>query len=326
MAEWLSRPFLIDHASSSYQLPNLELDGSASGPISPFSIVYYEYALIHQLSEKYPRLNSTEACAKTHLILSDIDSWISTLPSSLRVTDPETHWDEQHPHIHMQRTTLHTFIWLSKIALLKPSLTQPDKYMLDQDGIQLRDVAIDACVQAIQSAADTVDCSKLSNLKFHFATFALFDTATILCSALMRGAGDGPVVRMRMRQAISQAHHTLSQVAPITIAANNSVKLLERLMAALPSSAVARNLSTDGTFVASEPLDTSSTYIPEQLPSQSLQMTENLADVNFELSSWLEEQSGVRQGELAGEIHLQDYELDGFDQIWDWESLGFDIV
>lgn len=226
----------------------------------------------------------------------------------------------------MQRATLHTFIWLSKIALLKPSLTQPDKCMLDQDGVRLRDVAIDACVQAIQSAADTVARSKLSNLKFHFATFALFDTATILCSALMRGARDGPVVQMRMRQAVSQAHHTLSQVAPITIAANNSVKLLERLMAALPCSAVATSSSTDGTFVASEPLDASSTYGSEQLPSQSLQMTENFADVNHELSSWLEEQSGVRQNDLASEIHLQDYELNGFDQIWDWGSLGFDIV
>ena len=112
-------------------MPNLELDGSASGPISPFSIVYYEYALIHQLSEKYPRLNSIDARPKTHAILEDIDLWISTLPSSLCITDPDTSWDEQYPHIQMQRAALHTFIWLSKIALLKPSLIRPDNYMLE---------------------------------------------------------------------------------------------------------------------------------------------------------------------------------------------------
>ena len=326
MAEWLSRPFLIDHASSSYQMPNLELDGSADGPISPFSIVYYEYALVHQLSAKYPRLNSIEARAKTHSILGDIDSWIWTLPSPLRVTDPDTRWDEQHPHIYMQRAFLHTFIWLSKIALLKPSLTQPGRYMPDTYGIRLRDVAIDACVQAIQSATDTVERSELSNLKFHFATFALFDTATILCSALMQESGDSPALRMRLRQAVTQAHQTLSQVAPITVAAKNSVKLLERLMAALPSSAVVADPSANGMFVAHELLGGLSTSDHEHSSSQNLQTTQNSAIVNHELSTWLEEQSGVQTNTLSGGIHLQDYELNGFDQIWDWESLGFDIV
>lgn len=323
MAEWLSRPFLVDHASSRYQVPNLELDGSANGPISPFSIVYYEYALIHQLSQKYPRLNSNDARSKSHEILGDIDLWISSLPSSLRITDPDTSWDDQHAHIQMQRAALHTFVWLSKIALLKPSLVRPDEYMLEQGGTHARDTSIDACIQVIQSATNMVERSRLTNLKFHFATFALFDTATILCSALMHKVGDGSAVQSRMRQAITQAHKTLSQVAPITIAANNSVKLLERLIAALP---VTANPSLDDMFIASGPFDKSSTSDPEQLYPPSFQMPESFADVNQELSTWLEDQNGVQTNGLSGEIRLQDYELNGFDQIWDWGSLGFDIV
>lgn len=326
MAEWLSRPFLIDHSSSSYQMPNLELDGSDAGPISPSSIVYYEYALIHQLAENHPRLNSAEARAKSHAILKDIDLWISTLLSSLRVADPDISWDEQYPHIRMQRAALHTFIWLSKIALLKPLLVHPKQRTLDQGGTALRDVATDACIQTIHSATETVERSKLTNLKFHFATFALFDTATILCSALMHEVRDNLAVQTNMRRAVAQAHRTLSQVAPITVAANNSVKLLERLMSALPASPIATNPSTDGLVVTSGSLDVASTSSLQLPSSQGLLISENLTNLSDELSTWLEEQNGVQTDEVAGEIRLQDYDLDGIDQIWDWESLGLNIV
>ena len=139
----------------------------------------------------------------------------------------------------------------------------------------------------------------------------------------MHEAKDGPVVQLRMRQAITQAHKTLAQVAPITVVANNSVRLLERLIAALP---VAANSSTDGTIIASGPMGTSAISYPEQSYPQGLETTESFADVNQELSTWLEGQSGMQLDDLSGEIRLQDYELNGFDQIWDWGSLGFDIV
>jgi hypothetical protein len=326
MAEWLSRPLLIDHSSSSYQIPNLDLDGSDAGPISPFSIVYYEYSLIHRLAEKNPRLNSAEARAKPHVILRDIDMWISTLPASLQVTNPVTCWDEQHPYIRMQRAALHTFIWLSKIALLKPLLVHPEHYTLDQGGTALRVVATDACIQTIHSATETVECSKLTNLKFHFATFALFDTATILSSALMHEVRDSPVVQARMRQAVAQAHRTLSQVAPSTVAANNSVRLLERLMSALPTSVIAVNPSTEGSGVTSGSLKVASTLDLELPSSQGLVVSEHFMDISDELSTWLEEQDGVQTNDLSGVIRLRDYDLDGIDQIWDWESLGLGIV
>jgi len=94
-------------------------------------------------------------------------------------------------------------------------------------------------------------------------------------------------------------------------------------MAALP---VAANAPTDGTIIASGPLGMSAISYPEQSYPQGLETTESFADVNQELPTWLEGQSGMQIIDNPGEIRLEDYELNGFDQIWDWGSLGFDIV
>jgi len=188
---------------------------------------------------------------------------------------------------------------------------------MDPDSSFFRNMAAEACIGAIRTASELVDTARISNLRFHFATFALFDTGTIICSAILHEGNHTLPSRSDLLRHLGQAQQYLCKISRVAHTANNSTTLLTRLIQALPLSSqdktLLHNTSDDSD---SAPTSTSTSTAQEStLVTKAAALTGNNNVLDIE--PWA--------GDATDPINLETFDLDGIQQIWDWETLGLNI-
>lgn len=327
MAEWLSRPLLIEPGSSAFHAPNLDLDGSDPGQLSPFAGVFHRYALIYTLSERYPRPNGVLGGADPASILEDVNRWEASLPLPLRLRDPDTQWDRIHTNIPAQRLYMYSFIWMTRIRLLKSHLTNPAAHVSDQHHTEYVAMAVEACLQAIHNANQIVDTARMTNLKFHSASFTLFDTATVICAAIVHNSAHELPRQSELLAALRLVYQRLSEVASVSSMGRNCVKILARLVTLIPQwEGVSSPATTTAARDDDKPQLSDASIVWSSSRTAAAGSVGHSVIPENEAYAW---DAPAYQGQMdeaavstIGSVDLGTYDLNGIEQIWDWESLG----
>jgi hypothetical protein len=277
-----------------------------------------------------------------HEILSietELDKFIDELPAIFRLKDPDTSLDAEHPYFVFQRLQMHTVIYVTKLDFLKPFLTRArDDKKTDRDD-EFRQMGVDLALEVLSVARRLFDHEFPINAKFHMVVFSIFDTSTILCSAIIHDRERLLNRRDEITNAIDNSLDMLHQLSLATKLGATSYAFLYKLVQSIPelsritvNSKRARKQSSTSTHTLEPPplvhhassRDSTTSSIHPSLggtlssisyamePAPAISVT---SDLSFDVDQFLAQNP-------FGSATAPD--MGGMEQIWDWEDLNLD--
>lgn len=348
MGAWLGRPNLIDRKNLNFKLPNLKLDQSSSNPdlLSPFAHMALQASLGRRLNTIMGDAQSVDALSANEILIieAELDKFIDDLPSIFRLHNPDKSLDAEHPYFVFQRHQLHTVLYVTKLDFLKPFLTRAREDKKTDRDDDFREMGIDLALDVLEVAGRLFDHEFPINAKFHMVVFSIFDTSTILCSAIIHDREQRLRRRDEVVEAIDGSLDKLHQLSITTKLGASSYAFLYKLVQSHPelshgasnvkrmrkqSSASTQTLEPPPLVHHSSSRDsvTSSAGRTGQIPcsvpllaptSTSMDSTpviNSLGDATFDVDEFL------AQHPLGNATTL---DMGGMEQIWDWEDLNLD--
>ncbi|CAE7194362.1 hypothetical protein PTNB73_08631 [Pyrenophora teres f. teres] len=345
MSAWLGRPNLIDQKNLTFKLPNLRLDQSTTLPnlLSPFAHMALQATLGRRIAAAMGNATSqTDLSAEQVLAIeSTCENFIQELPPIFRIDNPDLSLDDEHPYFVFQRHQLHCVVLLSKLDFLKPYLTRERRDKMTDCDDEFRRKGIDVALDLLHVARKLFDHEFPINAKFHMVVFCIFDTATLLCSAIIHDRDHVLPRREEVFDAIENSLEMLHQLSPTTKLSASSYNFLFKLVQATPDlsrhtqvskrqrqtsyaalalnttppvdelpPAVAMPLTTKSVVPAIE----SAAPTTETLPTTTMQ-----DDLNFDIDQFLAQNPFGHLGDPNA------LDMGGMEQIWDWEDLHLDV-
>ncbi|KAJ5727832.1 hypothetical protein N7493_005652 [Penicillium malachiteum] len=148
---FLSRPLIVNHISSAFELPNLQLDRNDNeGPPSPFAHVSLQFQL-GQILTRTSLLHGQEISPlESESIRSHINNWIMSLPPAYSEKDPDTQWDKTHLYIPLQRHNLHAVSYMTMFSPSKRFLTKIYDSSSSREDQVCRSKAVDIAIHLLE--------------------------------------------------------------------------------------------------------------------------------------------------------------------------------
>jgi hypothetical protein len=263
---------------------------------------------------------------------AECERFIAELPPIFSITDPDLSHEQDHPYLAFQRYQLHAVIYMVRVHLYKPYLAgaRDDKAVHTE---QFRQNGITHCLELLKLAGRLFDHEFPNNAKFHLVVFCLFDTATLLCSAMMHANKD----LHRRSEVMDALNYTLSmlyQLSKTTKIGASSYHFLAGLIQAIPESSRLTPSSSKRQKTISD-LDSS----PENLSPENFQAfaptllpveANPISDLSALGSIPLEQQAKdfpfdfTQFSEFDFSSAPLQLDMGGLEYIWDWEHLHLD--
>jgi hypothetical protein len=279
---------------------------------------------------------------------NECEAFIDDLPPIFRLEAPDTSLDEQHPYFIFQRCQLHVVIYMTQLDFLKPYLTRSPHDRIGDHDNEFRTMGIDLSLKLLRVARTLFDHEFPINAKFHLVVFCIFDTATILCSAIIHDVDNDLPHREQVMDQIESALEMLHQLSETTKIGASSYNFLIKLVQASPvlsrHAPIRKRQRVDATS-ASAP--GSATPSAEQITDRAVPFTDTIAKSAFTAMEPLPlipvSESGPALNPVPQESTTDDLKFDldqflqenpfgsnaqldmgGLEQIWDWENLNLD--
>jgi hypothetical protein len=332
MSAWLCRPHLIDQKDCSFTFPSLRLEESASDThlLSPFAHIALQAQLARRIAQHKGDVQAVEklTCDQVIAIEAECESFIEELPPIFRFEHPYLSLDAKHPYYVTQRHQLHVVIYMTMFDFLKPYLTRSSRDPKSLHDTKFRNMGIQIGLNVLEKSRLLFDHEFPINSRFHLVVFSLFDSATVLSSAIIHDIDNVLLHREQVMDAIANALNMLHQLSLTKIGAASYRFLLKLVQSASvlsrwilnrkrPRTETARTGSywsdskiPQPSFIAldSIPMFASTSALP-QIPADD--------DLAFDMEQFLAENP------FGGETKL---DIGGLEQIWDWDTLNLDSL
>jgi hypothetical protein len=338
MSAWLGRPNLIDQKNLTFKFPNLRLDQSTTEPnlLSPFAHMALQAHLGRRVGTVLGEVQDVQnlSAKDVSAVESECEKFIAELPAIFRVKDPDTSHDEEHPYFVFQRHQLHCVIFVTMLDFLKPYLTRERRDKLTEKDDEFRKMGVDIALRLLRVARNLFDHEFPINAKFHMVVFSIFDTATLLCSAIIHDRDHVLPHRQEVMAVIDSSLDMLHQLSSTTKLGATSYNFLYKLVQASPDLSRKRpskRIRKPDTALAPVSLDA----LPAPLPApptapielacepttatiKAIPPMTTSDDLSFDLDQFL---MNNPFGDLGSSAAL---DMGGMEQIWDWENLHLD--
>jgi hypothetical protein len=340
MSAWLGRPNLIDQKNLTFKFPTLRLDQSLEEPnlLSPFAHMALQANLGRRVTTVLGDAHVADGLSakQTLEIESECEQFIDELPAIFRIKDPDLSLDKKYPHFVFQRHQLHCVIYVTMLDFLKPYLTRDRHDKITERDDEFRSMGIDTALRLLHVARDLFEYEFPISAKFHMVVFSIFDTSTILCSAIIHDRDHVLPHREQILDAIDVSLDMLRQLSPSTKLGASSYNFLNKLVQASPELSRTppnKKRQKQGIPIATAPLESAPMISPssvvepvpsiEQPPttlSDAVPLTTTTDDLSFDLDYFL---ANNPFGEFDNSAT---FNMGGMEQIWDWENLHLDGV
>jgi hypothetical protein len=338
MSAWLGRPNLIDQKNLTFKFPNLRLDQSTTEPnlLSPFAHIALQAHLGRRVTTVLGEAQSVESLSAKEVtaVESECEKFIAELPAVFRVKNPDTSLDEQHPYFVFQRHQLHCVIFVTMLDFLKPYLTRDRRDKMTEKDDEFRRMGVDIALRLLRVARHLFDHEFPINAKFHMVVFSIFDTATLLCSAIIHDCDRVLPHRQEIMDAIESSLEMLHQLSLTTKLGATSYNFLHKLVQASPELSrqpPLKKVRKPETSLAPVSLNSSPVTLPPPIPipieptgkpttttMDPMPPMTTPDDLSFDLDQFL---ANNPFGDISNSATL---DMGGMEQIWDWEDLHLD--
>jgi hypothetical protein len=154
-----------------------------------------------------------------------MDNWMSSFPPTHHMNTPEDTLSEDHPWLKLHRHYLHSMSYSMTLDPIRAYLTRECSQRSPPDVLSIRDRGIDFALKLMGALHAFFDHVWPRDAKFHFVLFAIFDTASVLCSSI-----------------IHDLDNSIPREGEILAAIENAVSMLRRFQELLPSARLSYNL------------------------------------------------------------------------------------
>ncbi|KAF2108256.1 hypothetical protein BDV96DRAFT_504972 [Lophiotrema nucula] len=338
MSAWLGRPHLIDQKDCTFTFPNLRLDESAQNPnlVSPFAHMALQAMLARRIAQHMGDIQviSTLSGDQVLAVEAECDKFIEELPAVFRIRFPDKSLDEDHPHYVFQRCQLHVVIYMTMLDFLKSYLTRsPQDRVSDLDD-HFRNMGVDLSLKLLKVARQLFDHEFPINAKFHLVVFCIFDTAAVLCSALIHDTRNDLPHREDIMDAVEGALDMLHQLSMTSKIGASSYRFLFRLVETAPvlsqrssvkkrrvdkveETSVSTGQSTTPVPAAADPFRQPEKTEEVTSSAETIPQIPTTDDLSFDLDNFLQ------QNPFGADSQL---DLGGLEVIWDWDNLNLDAI
>ena len=316
MGEWLDRPMLIDMRKAPLCVPTMALDGGGEEEPSPFEGMFQQYRLVYAIAKNHGRLSTVKDSLEIEQIQECVSQWRNKLPSHFIAGRADTRWDAKFAWLALQRALLHCFAEMVMFTPLKKVLTASPAPTTDNAGQRLRETAIESGLRCICTATRLHDILAPIRLQFHFVAFALFDTATVLCSGLLHVSNEDIPRRTDILVSIGSALNQLEQIAAESNSVRTSASVLRNLISKLPSSDLPGDKAVQQKYPSPLSISAEQNAVRNDVGVHQEHMPDN-AMVGLENDPVLFTNTfGFDLDNLA------DLDLRGMEDIWTWDALN----
>ncbi|PFH62897.1 hypothetical protein XA68_11216 [Ophiocordyceps unilateralis] len=222
----LSRPLIIDRTDCEVGLPSLKLEGYTPSPLLHMKL---QSELITELALNFKLPKNVVSSVDVFKYQAIIEAWMRRFPPVYALDDADESSDIQRPWIVLHRHYLRTMSYSMILDPIRAYLARPVTAAAHPDELRIRSDGIDYSLRLMDALYGFFDHVYPRDAKFHFVLFCIFDTAAVLCSALMHDA-DGSIPRRRdILGAIDGAVDMLRRLANVTKTAKTSYEILGRV-------------------------------------------------------------------------------------------------
>jgi hypothetical protein len=355
MSAVFGRPSIVQDRSS-VSLPNAGLDEPLADAEIPSQVL--AKVLESQLAMQLPNFGATSTSLSDKLVF--VESWMASLPRVFNMHNTDTRWDAEHPHLAFQRLQLHCVGYMARLTFLRPYLTSPNSHHVatstlgsdNEEGAETRRLvayAIDTALNLMSASNDFFALCFPDQVKHFTVSFCPFDTAALLCSALLHANEQALIPRrLEVIEAIGCALHISSCLVGLTRMGDTTWSILTKLVSRLnllPEErgvlerasrsrelAILRaNVSTGSHSGRRSNVDGDGRVMLETgEPELCHNTTANLPTAELVRSDVTPDVVDVEGGmwDVASGINgaASEIELGVLDGVWDWGGLGFDSI
>ncbi|KAK2592054.1 hypothetical protein QQS21_010254 [Conoideocrella luteorostrata] len=240
----LSRPMIIDRTDCDVGLPSLTLEGYSPSPLLHMKL---QSELIGQLSTRFGSTKSVVHPGDVRNYQAMLEAWMSKFPSMYDFNDPDRVKDISRPWIVLHRHHLHTIALSMMLEPIRAYLTKPMSDQSPIEELQIRSDGVDYALRLMEALHSFFDHLYPRDAKFHFVLFSIFDTAAVLCSALMHDQDLSIPRRDEMFRAIDKAVAMLKRLNTVTKTARASYEVLVKVAQRIAQPAPAPKRQVDST-------------------------------------------------------------------------------
>lgn len=226
---------IIDRADCDVGLPSLEPEATQHSPLTHMKM---QSVLIRQLFAQFGLTKNLVDPADVQRYQCTIEAWIRTFPPPFDIHNPDKSLDESCPWIVLHRHYVRTMAFSMLLDPVRAFLARAFTIDASEAELKIRGDGIDYCLELMFSLRGFFDHVFPRDAKYHWVLFCIFDTSTVLCSAILHDEHHTLPRREDIFEAIDEAHTMLQRLRMVTKSARASYGILTRIVQRLPRTAV----------------------------------------------------------------------------------------
>lgn len=231
----LSRPKIIDRVDCDAELPSLALEGYSPSPLLHMKM---QSELTRRLASRFSAPKNITNPPQVREYQTLIEDWVRRFPRVYAFDNPDTSKDSQYPWVFPHRYYVYTMACLLILNPIRHYMVTSYTWESSQEELSIREVGVYYSLKLMKTLRSWVDKIYTRDGRLHFIIFSIFDTAAILCTAIIKDHEQTLMERDKIMDSITDAVAMLAQLNTISKTSRTSYNLLERLVRRLPQPAV----------------------------------------------------------------------------------------
>lgn len=227
----LGRPMIIDRSECDVKLPSLVMEGMQQSPLAHMKL---QSGLIRNLYDRFGLTRNVTEPAQVQEYQDMIKQWIEDFPPPFDVHNPDKTLDVACPWIVLHRHYIRTMAFSMLLDPVRAYLAQPFTTNTKEAELKIRSDGINYLLELMVSLKGFFEWVYPRDSKFHFVLFCIFDTSTVLCTAVLHDENHSLPRRDEVFKAIDNAHAMLRRLRTVTKSARTSYGILSRIVQRLP--------------------------------------------------------------------------------------------
>lgn len=163
-----------------------------------------------------------------------IVDWVAQFPPEYDFYDPDSSRDMVHPWIVPHRFYLYTMACILITNPIRTYMVKAYTWESPQEDVEIRNIGVYYSLVLIASLKRWVDIISSRDGRLHFIIFSIFDTAAMLCTAMIKDDAKTLPRREEIITAIADSNVMLTKLMSVSKTAKVSRDILNRLSRKLP--------------------------------------------------------------------------------------------
>ncbi|PNY20651.1 Uncharacterized protein TCAP_07335 [Tolypocladium capitatum] len=233
----LSRPKIIDRVDCDAELPSLTLEGFSPSPLLHMKM---QSELTRRLVSRFSAPKNIINPSQVREYQALIEDWVRQFPRVYDFDNPDTSKDSEYPWVFPHRYYVYTMACLLILNPIRHYMVKSYNWESPQEELSIRAVGVYYSLKLMKTLRSWVDKIYSRDGRLHFIIFSIFDTAAILCTAIIKDHEHTLTEQDKIMDSITDAVAMLAQLNTISKTSKTSYDLLERLVRRLPQPAIPR--------------------------------------------------------------------------------------